>query len=214
MFDGLGKVGALLAGAVVLGAMVSPVMAADFHGQNGHVFYRGMHSAPYHGMHGGAVGNRVVDGRNFDFRGRFSHQGLGRSRFEHRGFGNDGGNRGMTAQNDMPRHRPDGSFGHGGDARRFDANHLPILASRDFSTRRGGGISVINRSQPDYDFISNDGGSVDVYHADGGTYITGYGDGGRQQDDSVTIRPREKIIDVARMRNSCAYENGVCVIRP
>lgn len=213
MFDVSGKVRAFLAGAVVIGTTVAtPVLAADHHGQGGNVFYRGGHGAFHHGMQDNGFAGRGADGRNFAFRGAFPHRTMGRSRFEHRGFGNDGGDRRISAQN-ITRHGGY-PFDRGNGNNHFRANHPRFLASRDLSMRRGSGISVISRNQPDYDSISNYSGSVDIYHANGGTYISGYGDGGGQQDSNTTMRPRAKIIDVARMHNSCAFENGVCVIRP
>jgi hypothetical protein len=200
------KVRLLVAGAFLLGAMAAPLMAADFHGHGGSVFP--------HGFHGGGFGRHVAGGYDFNRRGGMPRPGPDRSRFQHRGFDDAGNDRGLTAPNGMWRRNRDDRFGQQDFGNRVHGNHPHVLASGDFSTRRGSGVSVINRSQPDYDVISNYAGSVDVYHANGGTYISGYSDGGDGGQSNTTIRPRSKVIDVARMRNACAYENGVCVIRP
>jgi hypothetical protein len=59
-------------------------------------------------------------------------------------------------------------------------------------------------------------GTADIYQADGGTYVVGYGGYGSDQYQGrpVTLRPRAKVIDVKLARNACSYEAGVCVIRP
>lgn len=206
MFGGLSKVRTVFAGMALLCGVAMPVMAADYQGHGGNMVYRG--------MHGGMPGSRVADTRNWSVQGRPSHQRGDRGRFEHGGFG--GYDRGMTAQNEMRNGNHSRRFEDNDGYGRFHANHLPRLASGDFSTGRGNGISVIDRSRPDYDFISNYAGSIDVYHADGGTYIAGYADGGSSDGDrsAPMMRPRATVIDVAKMHDACAYENGVCVIRP
>ncbi|WFU08546.1 hypothetical protein QA646_14770 [Rhizobium sp. CB3090] len=58
-------------------------------------------------------------------------------------------------------------------------------------------------------------GTADMYQADGGTYIVGYGGGyDPYQNESAALKPRAKVIDVKRAGNACSYEAGVCVIRP
>ncbi|MDL2406277.1 hypothetical protein PY650_11550 [Rhizobium calliandrae] len=56
-------------------------------------------------------------------------------------------------------------------------------------------------------------GTADIYQADGGTYVVGYG-GGYDQSEPAAPMPRAKVIDVKHARNACSYEAGVCVIRP
>lgn len=57
-------------------------------------------------------------------------------------------------------------------------------------------------------------GSADVYRADGGTYVIGYG-GYNPYARPATFqpRPKAKVIDVRYAANPCSYEAGVCVIR-
>lgn len=58
-------------------------------------------------------------------------------------------------------------------------------------------------------------GTADVYRADGGTYVLGYGGYDPYPGKSATrLKPRAQVIDVKLARNACAYEAGVCVIRP
>jgi len=208
MFVGLSRIGVFFAGAALFGTLALPVLAADYHGHGGPVFYRGMHASGF--------GNRVAEGRNSNFHDRLPRQGNDRSRFERRGFGDDGFDRRMMAQGGRRHDTRGNPFDQDDNNGHFHANHPRVLASRDFSMRRGSGVSVIERNQPDYDFISNYAGSSDVYHANGGTYVTSDGDGGYGYDASSapTMQPRAKIIDVAKMRDACAHENGVCVIRP
>ncbi|SCB23227.1 hypothetical protein [Rhizobium hainanense] len=57
-------------------------------------------------------------------------------------------------------------------------------------------------------------GSADVYRADGGTYVIGYGGYNPYAQPAATqLRPKAKVIDVRYAGNPCAYEAGVCVIR-
>lgn len=57
-------------------------------------------------------------------------------------------------------------------------------------------------------------GSADVYQANGGTYVVGYGGyDPYARPAAVQPRPRAKVIDVRYAGNPCSYEAGVCVIR-
>lgn len=57
-------------------------------------------------------------------------------------------------------------------------------------------------------------GSADVYRADGGTYVIGYGGYNPYAPPAtVQLRPKAKVIDVRYAGNPCSYEAGVCVIR-
>lgn len=57
-------------------------------------------------------------------------------------------------------------------------------------------------------------GTADVYHANGGTYVLGYGGYNPNARPAVMQpRPRAKLIDVRYAGNPCSYEAGVCVIR-
>ncbi|WFR94975.1 hypothetical protein [Rhizobium tumorigenes] len=179
------RIGTIFAAAALCGTLTLPVLANDYHSQGRTIFHQRAHAPGFR--------DRESGGHRFYAHDRRPREG--RSRFDDNGYRSDAPERQFTN-------------GH------MRGNHLRMLASRDFSTRRGGGIAVIESRQPDYDFISNYAGSVDVYHANGGTYITGYGDGGYTGSSAPVMAPRAKIIDVARTRNGCAYENGVCVIRP
>ncbi|HEX8045290.1 hypothetical protein [Rhizobium sp.] len=58
-------------------------------------------------------------------------------------------------------------------------------------------------------------GTADVYQANDGTYVLGYGGYGRYPGKPATqLRPRAQVIDIKLARNACSYEAGVCVIRP
>ena len=58
-------------------------------------------------------------------------------------------------------------------------------------------------------------GSADVYQANGGTYVVGYGGyNPYARPAAVQPRPRAKLINVRYAGNPCSYEGGVCVIRP
>lgn len=57
-------------------------------------------------------------------------------------------------------------------------------------------------------------GTADVYQADGGTYVLGYGGYNPYSRPAATqLRPKAKVIDVRYAGNPCSYEAGVCVIR-
>ncbi len=181
------RIGTILGAAALSGTLALPVLANDYHGQGRTIFHQGAHASGFR--------NREAGGHLFYAYDHSPRQGHEHSRFDPSGYRS---------------HAPERQFTDGHMRR----NHFRMLASRDFSTRRGGGIAVIERPQPDYDFIGNYAGSVDVYQANGGTYVTGYGDGGYTGSSAPVMAPRAKIIDVARTRNGCTYENGVCVIRP
>ncbi|MQB45322.1 hypothetical protein [Rhizobium sp. ICMP 5592] len=58
-------------------------------------------------------------------------------------------------------------------------------------------------------------GTADVYQANDGTYVLGYGGYGQYPGKPATrLRPRAQVIDIKLARNACSYEAGVCVIRP
>ncbi|QND48617.1 hypothetical protein HB780_23850 [Rhizobium lusitanum] len=58
-------------------------------------------------------------------------------------------------------------------------------------------------------------GTADIYRADGGTYIVGYGGYDRYPGKPATrLKPRAQVIDVKLAGNACSYEAGVCLIRP
>ncbi|NLS16970.1 hypothetical protein HGP16_10400 [Rhizobium sp. P40RR-XXII] len=57
-------------------------------------------------------------------------------------------------------------------------------------------------------------GTADVYQANGGTYVLGYGGYNPYAHPATTqLRPKAKVIDVRYAGNPCSYEAGVCVIR-
>ncbi|MBM7048946.1 MULTISPECIES: hypothetical protein [Rhizobium] len=58
-------------------------------------------------------------------------------------------------------------------------------------------------------------GTADVYQANGGTYVIGYGGyNPYARPAAMQPRPRAKVINVRYADNPCSYEAGVCVIRP
>ena len=57
-------------------------------------------------------------------------------------------------------------------------------------------------------------GTADVYQANGGTYVVGYGGYNPYTRPAAPLpRPRAKVINVRYAGNPCSYEAGVCVIR-
>ncbi|AYG67656.1 MULTISPECIES: hypothetical protein [unclassified Rhizobium] len=57
-------------------------------------------------------------------------------------------------------------------------------------------------------------GTADVYRADGGTYVIGYGGyDPYARPTAPQLRPKAKVIDIRYAGNPCSYEAGVCVIR-
>ncbi|KAA1179381.1 hypothetical protein FP026_17575 [Rhizobium tropici] len=57
-------------------------------------------------------------------------------------------------------------------------------------------------------------GTADVYQANGGTYVLGYGGyNPYARPATAQLKPKAKVIDVRYADNPCSYEAGVCVIR-
>jgi hypothetical protein len=87
-----------------------------------------------------------------------------------------------------------------------------ISASQGFGQRQPARIVLMERHE-----AANTGtyaGTADVYQADGGTYVVGYGGYNPYARPAVVQpRPRAKVIDVRYADNPCSYEAGVCVIR-
>lgn len=205
------KAGLLVLAALAALSISLPASAADWRGGG-----RGFQS---HGFHRLYQGNRYGFHRGYD-PGRRWHSGDNR-RFwanrvddRHSGFRNRAGFNNGFADNGF------GGFGNN----RFDGNGrfdrhggrptrlLQRSSSSSIITNRGNGVTVIVSDRPDVDMISNNyAGSTDVYRADGGTYVTGYGYSDSQRVS--TLRPRATVIDTARAGDPCSHENGVCVIR-
>jgi hypothetical protein len=58
-------------------------------------------------------------------------------------------------------------------------------------------------------------GTADMYQANDGTYVLGYGGYDPYPGKPATqLKPRAKVIDVKLAGNACSHEAGVCVIRP
>jgi hypothetical protein len=58
-------------------------------------------------------------------------------------------------------------------------------------------------------------GTADIYQANDGTYVLGYGGYDPYPGKPATqLKPRAKVIDVKLAGNACSHEAGVCVIRP
>ncbi|ENN89603.1 hypothetical protein RHSP_59640 [Rhizobium freirei PRF 81] len=58
-------------------------------------------------------------------------------------------------------------------------------------------------------------GTADVYQADSGTYVVGYGGyNPYARPVAAQPRPRAKVINVRYAADPCSHEAGVCVIRP
>lgn len=74
-------------------------------------------------------------------------------------------------------------------------------------------IDIVFRDGRPHDFGSY-AGAGDVYRAEGGTYALGSGGGWYQPMPPRPVRPTARIIDVRSSASPCAYEHGVCVIRP
>jgi hypothetical protein len=220
MFARILKAGMLVLAAVAALSFALPVSAADWRGGG-----RGFHSSRV--FHGPFAGNRYGYHRGFDpgrrsqfaDRGRFWRNRPDGGRYAYRyrdgfrnnGFANNGfGNNGFS----------NGGFVSNDSAWRYNRRNvgpnrlLRRSSSSDIITNRGSGVTVILSDRSDVDVISNNyAGSTDVYTADGGTYVTGFGysdDGARRASNP---RPRATIIDTARAGDPCSHENGVCVIR-
>lgn len=228
MFARILKAGLLVLAVIAAFSFALPVSAADWRGGG-----RGFHSRVFPGsFHGSFAGNRNGFHRNFDpgrrfqfaDRGRFGRGGFQdrRNGFRNRGvFGNNGfawNNRGW---NNRGWNKGFGWNNRGWNNRgwwanrRVGPNHLMTLSSSSgVITNRGSGVVVILSDRADTDLISNNyAGSNDVYRADGGTYVTGYGYAGGGPDQVTDPHPGAKIIDTARAGDPCSHENGVCVIR-
>lgn len=179
--------GVLTLGAGILGATLPSTEAADYRGDRGNFVHRGIQTGSfgYRGAHEGR--NRISSDLHFPVAGRSQDFRDGRS-----GFGHSWQWR---------------------DRDRFFANHprrLQQLTSGNFYTQRGSGITILLNDRQ----TSNDDGASDSYATAAGTYSIGYGDYVGDHTAAPAAAPMAKIIDVATMRDACAYENGVCVIRP
>lgn len=174
----------MLFAGIALCSALALPVGAADHGPDGAVFHRGGHRP------GPGNFTHGVNAFAFDAGGR--HAWLHRSRFH--GIGNGFDHQGWVGQ------------GH--------VRHLRMLSSNRLPPQRGSGISVVERGEIRDSFAGSYSGSIDVYHANGGTYVTGYSDGGYDGPSVLLLRPRAKIIDVAKAGSACSYEGGVCVIRP
>jgi hypothetical protein len=198
MFAGLRFAGVLALGLGIFGATLLPSDAGEYRGAGPDFIHRG--------MHGTGFGNRSSDHGRFDVR-----SGI------HDGYRFDSFGRGKNVRNDRPHFGHDDHFWQASNGDRFHANHprrLQRLASGDFSTARGSGITIQRGDRANYNSIGNDAGASDSYSTAAGTYSVGYGDYQEQSPSVTALMPRAKIIDVATMHDVCSYESGVCVIRP
>lgn len=215
------KAGVLVLAAIAALSFSFPASAADWRGGG-----RGFHSPVIHGAYGG---NRYGFHRGFDPGRRWEsadnrrfwrnrpddHHADRRDGFRNRnGFGNNG-----FADNGYGGFS-DNRFASNDRNWRFDRRNggpnrlLQRSSSSSIITNRGSGVTVILSDRSDVDVISNNyAGSADVYRADGGTYITGYGYSDGRASRASALRPRATIIDTARAVDPCSHENGVCVIR-
>jgi len=106
-----------------------------------------------------------------------------------------------SAGDDRWKHRP---FHHSGPQR---------LHEISWSQRQPARIVLMD--QPYAADIGTYAGTTNVYQANDGTYVLGYGGYDPYPDKPATqLKPRAKVIDVKLAGSACSYEAGVCVIRP
>ena len=120
------------------------------------------------------------------------------------------------------------SDGYGRSGYRF--GHTPLIKRASWPNRGyngyrgygggyggygGRGIIVLVAPQMSNGNVSGTyAGSSYVYDGDGGTYVASSGYGFPAQQQTTTLAPMAKVIDVTAKSSSCSYEAGVCVIRP
>lgn len=97
-------------------------------------------------------------------------------------------------------------------------NHSGIVRLHRISEPQGAGLQqptrIVVMERRDAANAGAYAGTADVYHANGGTYVLGYGGYNPYARPAVTQpRPRAKVINVRYAGNPCSYEAGVCVIR-
>lgn len=81
---------------------------------------------------------------------------------------------------------------------RYTSSNIVVLAPQ-FQDGGNGGIYA---------------GSSYAYQVDGGTYVGGDGYAAYRIARPERLAPKAKIIDIVAQRDPCAYEAGVCIIRP
>lgn len=101
---------------------------------------------------------------------------------------------------------------------RHHHNHSGIVRLHRISEPQGAGLQqptrIVVMERRDAANAGAYAGTADVYHANGGTYVLGYGGYNPYARPAVTQpRPRAKVINVRYAGNPCSYEAGVCVIR-
>lgn len=107
-----------------------------------------------------------------------------------------------------------GDYRHGHHHDRSGLVRLPeISSSQGFRQQQPARIVLMEPQE-----AANTGtyaGTADVYQANGGTYVVGYGGyNPYARPAAMQPRPRAKVINVRYADNPCSYEAGVCVIRP
>ena len=111
------------------------------------------------------------------------------------------------------------TYAHAGEYRQWRHHdhsglvRLPqISSSQGFKQQQPARIVLMERHE-----AANTGtyaGTADVYQANGGTYVVGYGGYNPYTRPAAPLpRPRAKVINVRYAGNPCSYEAGVCVIR-
>ena len=190
MISGLRLTGIFVLGMGILGSMMLPSEAGDYRGGSATIIDPG--------PHGGNFGSHGDRGHGPDV----AHYARA-----------SGGLHINNTRPDMGQHHGDW---HNGNRDRFFANHprrLQRLDSGNFYTQRGSGITIL-AGRPDYALAGNDAGASDSFTTAAGTYSVGYGDYVGDGAPAAPLAPKAKIINIATMADPCAYESGVCVIRP
>ncbi len=106
-----------------------------------------------------------------------------------------------------------------GDYRhRHHHDHSGIMRLHQISGPQGAGLQqparIVVMERRDAANAGTYAGTADVYHANGGTYVLGYGGyDPYARPAAAQPRPRAKVIDVRYAGNPCSYEASVCVIR-
>jgi hypothetical protein len=102
-----------------------------------------------------------------------------------------------------------------GDSHRHHRDRMRFLKQFSSPARYArGSIVVIAPQFRDGGSGGTYAGSSYAYQVDGGTYFGGDGYASYPVERPERLAPKAKIIEVAAGQDPCAYEAGVCVIRP
>lgn len=197
MFASLRFAGVIALGLGMFGMALLPSEAGEYRGSEQNFIHRGMHGTGF-GYHHADRG-RIADRNRMPGAYRFPAPGRGLDITENR--------------TRFDAHRAPRPFADHDGLLANHPRHLQQLASGKFYTQPGSGIIIQLGDIRGGDIRGNDAGASDSFATAGGTYSVGYGDYTGNLP-APALAPRAKIINVATMPDPCAYESGVCVIRP